>query len=98
MTAPDPRLVQFRQQLDKIDAQLVDLLAQRFAVTNQVGELKRDQGLPPRDPSRESAQFERFAELAKQHGVDPELTSQIFRLIVDAVVAKHTTLQKGQDD
>lgn len=98
MTAPDPRLAQFRQKLDEIDAQLLDLLAQRFAITGQVGALKRELDLPARDPVREAAQSERLATLAQEHGVDPELTGKIFRLIVDAVVANHTRLQKGQND
>jgi chorismate mutase len=98
MTSSDPRLLQLRQRLDEIDARLLGLLAERFAVTDQVGALKRDLGLPPRDQARETAQAERLTTLAKQQGFDPELASKIFRLIVDAVVIRHTQLQKGQHD
>jgi chorismate mutase len=98
MTPSDPRLLQFRQRLDEIDVQLLDLLTERFAVTRQVGELKHDLGLSPRDPAREAAQLERLTALAKEKGLEPDIVTKIFRVIVDAVVANHIQLQKGQHD
>jgi chorismate mutase len=98
MTSTDPRLVQFRQRLDEIDARLLDLLAERFAVTNQVGQLKRDLGLTPRDPIREEMQLARLSALAEEKALDPDMVADMFRVIIDAVVANHVRLQKGRHD
>ena len=38
---PHPRLLELRQQIDALDSQLQELLIQRTALTQQVGELKR---------------------------------------------------------
>ena len=49
------RLEELRRQIDQIDRQLVDLIVQRFLVTDQVGEYKRQTGKAVFDPVRERA-------------------------------------------
>ena len=46
-------LEQYRQEIDRIDAQLVQLFLERMAVTGQVGEYKRRAGIPVLDAGRE---------------------------------------------
>ena len=50
---PDPILAAFRRSIDNIDAALIHMLAERFRVTQAVGELKAELKLPPADPGRE---------------------------------------------
>ena len=47
------QLDQYRQQIDAIDAELVQLFLKRMAVTQKVGEYKKEQGLPVLDSQRE---------------------------------------------
>ena len=89
-------LTELRKQIDKIDQQVVALLAERFRVTQKVGEFKRDNNLPPVDPSREAVQFDRITELAEHAGLDPEFAKSMLRLIIDEVVRNHTALQKAK--
>ena len=42
----------FRKQIDKIDDQIVDLLAKRMKIVKDVGEYKKKNGLPFFDQSR----------------------------------------------
>ena len=42
-------LLRLRMSIDNMDAALVHLLAERFKITQQVGELKAAHGLPPAD-------------------------------------------------
>ena len=46
-------LSELRQEIDRIDAQLVQLFLERLEVTGRVGEYKLRQGLPVLDPERE---------------------------------------------
>ncbi len=78
-----------RKQLDEIDEQLIGLLARRFAVTENVGNYKKQHNLPAIDLSREAAQFERIRKLAQNHGLDDAFARQMLRLIIDTVVANH---------
>ena len=46
-------LEQYRREIDRIDGELVKLFLERMAVTGQVGEYKRANGIPVLDASRE---------------------------------------------
>ena len=50
---PDPILARFRKSIDNIDAALIHMLAERFRITQSVGEYKAKVTLPPADPARE---------------------------------------------
>uniref|UniRef100_D5X2P4 chorismate mutase n=1 Tax=Thiomonas intermedia (strain K12) TaxID=75379 RepID=D5X2P4_THIK1 len=78
-----------RSEIDAIDEQLIELLAGRFAVTRQVGQLKAHHALPAVDTERESAQQFRYEQLARANGLDPALVMGLFRDIIAAVVRQH---------
>ena len=50
----DDRLSRYRASIDNIDAALVCMLAERFKITQAVGEYKAEIGLPPADEAREN--------------------------------------------
>ena len=58
------KLEEFRRSIDNLDAALIYLIAERFHLTQQVGEYKKANDLPPADPSREGRQIERLRRLA----------------------------------
>ncbi|MBU3079281.1 chorismate mutase [Sphingomonas quercus] len=86
-------LTGYRESIDNIDAALVFLLAERFKVTQAVGRYKATAGLPPADPSRESAQIERLKALAVSAKLDPEFTEKFLRFIIDEVIRHHERLR-----
>ncbi len=53
-------LTAFRDSIDNLDAALIYLVAERFRLTQKVGEFKRDHDLPPADPGREEKQIARL--------------------------------------
>ena len=81
-----------RESIDAVDEQLLTLLAHRFELTAEVGQLKKQLGLPALDSAREAVQMQRFAELAARHGLPPDLVQQIMRLVIDEVVSRHRQL------
>lgn len=52
-----------RQQIDKIDRQIVELINQRAAVVRRIGKIKSAAGLPISVPSREQAVLRHVTEL-----------------------------------
>ena len=46
-------LEQYRQEIDRIDGELVKLFLERMAVTGKVGEYKQRAGIPVLDAGRE---------------------------------------------
>lgn len=95
--AADPELLRLRGSIDNLDAALVHLLAERFKVTQRVGELKATKGLPPADPDREKRQIERLRALAVDAQLDPEFAEKFLTFIVTEVVRHHERIAKEQN-
>ena len=86
----------YRQSIDNIDAALVFMLAERFKITQAVGEYKAVAGLPPADPSREARQIARLRKLAADAKLDEELAEKFLRFIIDEVIRHHERIKKEQ--
>ncbi len=86
---PDPQLASFRRSIDNIDAALIHMLAERFRITQSVGEYKAKNALPPADPGREQEQVARLRTLAEQAELDPEFSEKFLRFIIDEVIRHH---------
>ena len=87
------RLHHYRQSIDNIDAALVDMLAERFKVTQAVGEYKATHALPPADAGREERQIARLRQLALDAKLDPDFTEKFLRFIIDEVIRHHERLR-----
>ena len=85
----DDQLSQFRQSIDNIDTALIHMLAERFRITQAVGEYKAEAGMPPADPTREREQIERLRKLAEEAGLDPEFSEKFLRFVIDEVIRHH---------
>ena len=87
--APDPTLASFRKSIDNIDAAIIHMLAERFRITQAVGEYKAKVTLPPADPGREKRQVERLRKLSEDADLDPEFSEKFLRFIIDEVIRHH---------
>jgi chorismate mutase len=87
-------LLRLRASIDNMDAALVHLLAERFKITQQVGELKAANGLPPADPEREAQQIARLRALAEEARLDPEFAEKFLGFVVAEVVRHHQALTR----
>jgi chorismate mutase len=82
-------LRRLRDSIDNMDAALIHLLAERFKITQQVGVLKAEHGLPPADPRREAEQIARLRQLAEEAKLDPEFAEKFLNFVVAEVVRHH---------
>ena len=94
-TQPDPVLASFRKSIDNIDVALVHILAERFRITQAVGEYKAKVELPPADPGREQKQIARLRKLAEEADLDPEFSEKFLRFIIDEVIRHHEQARNG---
>ena len=92
----DDQLARYRDSIDNIDAALVYMLAERFKITQQVGEYKASHALPAADPGRERRQVERLRKLAGDARLDPDFTEKFLRFIIDEVIRHHERLRDDQ--
>lgn len=85
----DAVLAAFRKSIDNIDAALIHMLAERFRITQAVGEYKAQASLPVADPEREARQIVRLRALAEEADLDPEFSEKFIRFVIDEVIRHH---------
>ena len=90
-TQSDAVLAGYRKSIDNIDAALIHMLAERFRITQAVGEYKAASGLPASDSAREARQIERLRALAIEAELDPEFSEKFIRFVIDEVIRHHKT-------
>lgn len=90
-------LLGLRGSIDNIDAALIHLLAERFKLTESVGELKAIHGLPPADEGREARQLTRLRSLAEESQLDPEFAEKFLAFIVAEVIHRHERIAEDRE-
>ena len=95
MTDTHPELARLRASIDNLDTAIICLLAERFKVTQAVGHLKAELGLPAADPERETQQIARLRALARVAHLDPEFAEKFLNFIVSEVVRHHEQIAQG---
>ncbi|MCQ9368347.1 chorismate mutase [Brevibacterium sp. 50QC2O2] len=89
-------LLALRASIDNIDAALIHILAERFRLTEAVGELKATVELPAADPAREARQVARLRRLAEDSDLDPEFAEKFLAFIVAEVIHRHERIAEAK--
>ncbi|SDE74659.1 chorismate mutase [Halorientalis regularis] len=76
-------LDELREEIQSIDQELVELIAQRTYVAETIAAVKEEQGLPTTDEEQEQAVMERAGENAERFDVDSNLVKAVFRLLIE---------------
>lgn len=86
-----------RAHIDDIDADIIESLAARMAVSRQIGECKRAHNISILQTSRWESVLARCLEAASAQGLDPEFVTRIFNTIHDASVAEQNKILSEDD-
>ena len=81
-------MVELRAEIDRIDAGLVDLLAERITYIDRAAELKPALGLPARIDDRVEEVVAKVRASAVARGVDPDLAEALWRRLIDWSIAR----------
>jgi 4-amino-4-deoxychorismate mutase len=71
-----------RQEIDQLDAELLAVLHQRFAVCRQIALYKRDAVIPMMQSNRVQRVKDRARSLAASRGIDETFISAVYDLII----------------
>src|SRR6202043_2897469 len=82
MTRETATLEDLRQRVTELDRQLIALVAERKAVSEEVAQVKRATGRPTRDYEREREVLLGGRTMAAERGVSPELAEHLLRLLI----------------
>ena len=95
---PDDELAAFRRSIDKVDAELVRLLAERFRITHDIGVYKAANDMPPVDLPRQHAQVDGLRQLALAEGLDPDFCERFVHFVMDEVIRNHRRIAEAASE
>ena len=72
-----------RDEIDRIDRELVKLLARRQHSSIEIAKIKAHRGLPMRSPEREVELIDEARRDAANLGIDPDYISELMTLVLD---------------
>ena len=78
-------LSEWRERIDALDQELVDLLNARMRCAQEIGKIKKAAGRPVRDPDRERALLDKLRQY-NQGPIKGDSLEAIYRQIIQAAV------------
>jgi len=76
-------LDELREEIETIDQEIVEKIAQRTYVADTIAQVKAEQDLPTTDEDQEQAVMDRAGENAERFDVDSNLVKAVFRLLIE---------------
>ncbi len=81
-------LVQLRARLSELDRKILDVVAERQAIVDQIGEVKRASGKATRDFAREKQVLDNARIAAGELGLPPSLAEALMELLIRSSLTK----------
>lgn len=78
----DQRIKRIREQIDLIDARLMELVQQRLLLAKEIGQIKLDLGLPVEDLTREAELIAKDRALAEAKNIPADLIEDLLRRLI----------------
>lgn len=85
-------MAELRAEIDRIDAGLVELIAERITYIDRAAELKPGLGLPARIDDRVEEVVAKVRASAVARGVDPDLAEALWRRLIDWSIAREEVI------
>jgi chorismate mutase len=76
-------LEKLRKRVDEVDDQILLALCERVKVCKAIGDLKKKQSMPIKDPDRENEVYKRIRKKATEFGLDSSQVEAVYREIVN---------------
>ncbi|MGS4945905.1 chorismate mutase [Meridianimarinicoccus sp. RP-17] len=92
-------MAELRAVIDRIDDDLVSLMAARQACIDRAAEIKASEGLPAHIPERVSEVLDRVRARAQTTKLDPDLAVLIWRSMIDwSIMREETAMSMKKKD
>lgn len=93
--APADCLDELRARIDAVDAELIDLLARRMAVSAEIGRMKKDSNMTAVQPRRFNDMMSGRLAAGAARGLDPTFLSRLWTVIHEESVRCQTDVMLG---
>lgn len=85
-------LAALRQQIDMLDNELVDLLSKRMRISREIGQYKKEHGMPVLQMGRHDEIMNNRARLAQEMGMDPDFMRTLLSAIHEESVRQQVEI------
>lgn len=92
----DTEIKKLRDQIDDIDASILELMSRRLAQVQKVVTLKKKHNMPIFHPAREEDLISRLRNEAEKNGMDPDFMEELYRVILRNSRVHQTVEMKQQ--
>ena len=72
-----------REEINRIDLQLIDLIAERQKIAGKIAQIKTNEGLPIHDRKRAHEVLEGAFNAAVEKNINPVFVQKIFELLIE---------------
>jgi chorismate mutase/prephenate dehydrogenase len=77
------KIVELRAEIDALTSRLLEVIAERQNVSNAIGSLKVEQGLPLYSKEREAELLNKFRADATLMNLDPDYIEELMRVVLE---------------
>ncbi|KYC48850.1 MAG: chorismate mutase [Candidatus Methanofastidiosum methylothiophilum] len=71
-----------REEINRIDEDIIGLLSRRMEVSRKIAALKKDKGIPVEDRDREKTLFLKLERDARTNNINEKFVSEVFGIII----------------
>ncbi len=90
-------LKEVREKIQKIDDQIIELIAQRINLAEDVLEKKKKEGMDIDDEEQREVVLNRMVEAATEHNLDAGAVKQIYEILIEMSTERQRELSgKGE--
>lgn len=92
----EDKLAEFRQEIDKLDDKVIQLLAERMKIVEKIGEYKRDNNVTILQVSRWDEIIQKRTNVAQALKLDKEFTIKLLELIHNESIRKQNEIMNSK--
>jgi chorismate mutase len=90
------QLEKFRNQIDSVDSQLIELLAQRMRIVDEIGEYKHEKNMTILQLQRWEKVREKGIDLGKSLGLSEKFITQLLRMIHKEAILRQNEVMNSK--
>lgn len=91
----ETKLEEYRSEIDKLDAEMIDILARRLDIIDSIGKYKKENNITILQLKRWSNIIQERLENGRNLGVDPEFLIKVLELVHKESIVRQTKIYKA---
>jgi chorismate mutase len=87
-------LEEYRKEIDRINHELAELVAERMEVVEKVGEYKKENNMDIKDEGREEVVKDQFADIFEENSLPPSKGRDLAELLIGMAIEEEEEVKE----